>query len=166
MAKSRARTVFAKLMLGVTIFLEACTAQSVAAGASRWTVEVVGPEQISVHADRAPLAELVAEVARRTGLEVTWLAARGDEPVTVRIDRLHLENALERLLQGRNHSVFLAAGRPARVVIGSLTASAEARTRSAAAPSVSEELPGDPVPAVGMEFEREADAAETDPFSG
>jgi hypothetical protein len=163
MAKTRARTAFAQLMLGVTIFLEACGAQSVAAGASRWTVEIVGPEQITVHADRAPLADVIAEVARRTGLEVTWLGARGDEPVTVRVDRLHLEGALARLLKGRNHSVFLAEGRPARVVIGSLTASGETRAHSAEPPRESEEMPGDRVPAVDMEFEREARAAESAP---
>jgi hypothetical protein len=152
-------TATRNLLFAAVLCLGACTAQTSAAGTTSLAVEVAGPERISVRAERAPLDAVIAEVARQTGLEVTWLGPRGSEPVSARLERVDLAAALERILRGRNHSLFLADGRPARVVIGSLTASGQLRMPRAPAPEreAEQSFPyEEDLPAVAMDDEREA----------
>ena len=128
MRRPLAKTALGTLLFAATLCLGACTAQSLVAGSSSLTVVATGPEQVSVHADGVPLDQVIAELARRTGLEVAWLGPRGSEPITARIDRVRLEVALECILLDRHHGIFLADGRPSRVVIGSATSMARRHT--------------------------------------
>jgi hypothetical protein len=155
------KTALVNLMFAATLCLSACTAQCAAAETPPVAVVSGDPERVSVRAERAPLDTVLTELARRTGLDVDWLGPRGQEPVSAQLEGVPLAVALERLLASRNHSLFLAAGQPTRVVIGSLTASGRSRiTAGAAASPASEEGASeesvDEVPAVGMELEWEA----------
>jgi hypothetical protein len=139
-ARALGKTSIANLMLGATLLLGACTAQSVAAGTTSLSVEVAGDQRVSVRAEGVPLEAVLAELARKTALDVVWICPRGGEAVTERLDRVPVEAALERLLRGRNHSLFLSEGRPARVVIGSSTARAVARPPSTGDADLDDEI--------------------------
>jgi len=77
--------------------------------------------RLSVSAERAPLAQILREVARRSGIEVQGLDGL-QEPVSVRFADLPLRKGLERLLAQRDYAILgdlsLPGGKPpVRVVV-------------------------------------------------
>lgn len=104
-----ARVAF--LVAGSVLGAGAAAAQQMRGGARpaleppapRLRVEIVAGT-VGVEACDVAVRDLLAEFARRTGLEVAFEGAL-DEPITMRFERLPVRAALERILDGRNFAL-------------------------------------------------------------
>ncbi len=119
-------------------------------------------ERLSVSAERAPLAQILREVARRSGIEIQGLDAL-QELVSVRFADLSLREGLETLLAQRDYAIVgdlsLSGGKPrVRVLVSGQRVTPEtAGEPRAPEPAVETEDPGTEIAAREEEPDIEVD---------
>jgi hypothetical protein len=119
-------------------------------------------EMLSVSAERAPLAQILREVARRTGIEIQGLDGL-QEPVSVRFADLPLREGLEKLLAERDYAILgdlsLSGGNPpVRVLVSGQRVTPETAVEPPAPePAVEMEDPGTEIVALEEEPDIEVD---------
>jgi len=114
-----------------------------------------GAGRLSVSAERVPLAQILGEVARRTGIEVQGLDAL-QEPVSVRFADVPLREGLEKLLAQRDYAILgdlsLPSGKPpVRVLVSGQRVPPAAKPPEPTEPTESE--PAAPMEEPGTEIE-------------
>jgi hypothetical protein len=107
---------------------------SPAAGAGPIDVRVSG-DRLTIHARAAALADVLAQVASRTGMKVVYDGRPPRSPVTVTIDDAAPAEAILRVLEGLGINYALAMDREGRRVETLIVSGGEADKPGAAAPS-------------------------------
>jgi hypothetical protein len=72
---------------------------------------------VSLDAQNRPLADVLAEVARQTGMTITLNNPWRGHPVNASIQQMPLTKALKRILASLNHTVVYESGREIRIEV-------------------------------------------------